>query len=77
MTTLAATSLEKLIAWIDEKEGDQVGVAELYGDGPAQVGLTEMELRECVIDGVNRRVLAIGGLTGVIQLKRAEHVAKP
>jgi hypothetical protein len=61
-----------IVRWIQEGKEGEVGVDELYGDGPSQLGMSEKELRQYVNEGIGQGSLAIGGLASTIVAKRED-----
>lgn len=64
--------LEAVLGWIQAKDDAEITVQELYREGPARLGMSELELRQSVNEGIRQRRLAIGGLTSVIRVRRDE-----
>lgn len=60
--------LDKIIERIAGRQDREVEVKELYVSWPEEFGVSEIELREAVMDGVVDRKLAIAGLTGLIKV---------
>lgn len=69
-TSTEASPLEEVVEWISGMEGAQISILTLFREGPEHMGVSEVDLRELVIAGIEQRRLALAGLADVIRVRK-------
>ncbi len=69
--------LEQIRDWFAESTDVTIPVTELYDQGPNRLGMSEVEFRQWVAEGVGNRWLRFTDLTGALRLDPDVELSQP